>query len=243
MHGAVCGEPAALAGTLGPTAIAIHPALGHIAFSEQMSHAIRVVRSGAGGDGAIGMMAGVVGSPGDAADGDDATSSPSLFYPSGIAFHPVTLDLYLADYGNGKVRRIALANASASAVDGAYRVFDVAGIGATGSSGGDGGDARLAQLNGPHMVAFHPATRDLYISEIDAVRVRVIAAATGVITTLTGGRGRVSTGDGGAASAAAIEYPWGLVFVPAATTEWRVLSPERSTSGISISRFTPGVGF
>ncbi len=76
--------------------------------------------------------------------------------------------------------------------------------------GGDGGTAVHAQLNFPTAVAVD-REGNLYIADTMNHRVRVVNAATGVITTVAGtGQARFS-GDGGPADRAALNEPAALV--------------------------------
>ena len=85
----------------------------------------------------------------------------------------------------------------------------VAGTGATGFSG-DGGPGPLATLSGPRAVAVAP-NGDVYFE--DGSRVRKISAATGVISTVAGD-GRVgSSGNGGPAVRASLDFGGGSTAV------------------------------
>ena len=84
-----------------------------------------------------------------------------------------------------------------------------AGTGAKGYAG-DGGPAAAALLNGPFDVAFD-AAGNLYFSDTFNHAVRRIDAAGGIITTVSG-RGEAGyTGDGGKATAARLNEPYGIV--------------------------------
>src|SRR5438876_313536 len=73
----------------------------------------------------------------------------------------------------------------------------------TGEKGfaGDGGPANAALLNGPFDVAFD-AAGNLYFSDTFNCRIRRVAAANGVITTIAGTGAAEHSGDGGPARAA-----------------------------------------
>jgi streptogramin lyase len=82
----------------------------------------------------------------------------------------------------------------------------------TGQKGfaGDGGPATAALLNGPFDVAFD-AAGNLFFSDTFNHRVRRVDAASGVITTVAGSGEAGYSGDGGPATAARLNEPYGIV--------------------------------
>lgn len=87
-------------------------------------------------------------------------------------------------------------------------ITTAAGTGERGFAG-DGGPALQAQLNGPFDVGFDPAG-NLYFSDTFNHRIRRIDGRTGVITTVAGNDGAGYSGDGGPATAAAFNEPYGI---------------------------------
>lgn len=83
------------------------------------------------------------------------------------------------------------------------------GTGAAGDSG-DGGPAARAQLNNPFDVAFD-ARGNLYLSDTFNHRIRRVDARTGVITTIAGTGQKGFSGDGGPATQARLDEPYGVV--------------------------------
>ncbi len=85
----------------------------------------------------------------------------------------------------------------------------VVGAGKAGRFGGDGGPATQAMLNFPGAVA---ADRqgNLYIADTMNHRIRKVDTATGVIATIAGTGQHRSSGDGGPATAAALNEPAAL---------------------------------
>jgi sugar lactone lactonase YvrE len=81
----------------------------------------------------------------------------------------------------------------------------------TGEKGfaGDGGPAIAAKLNGPFDVAFDRAG-NLYFSDTYNHRIRRVDARSGVITTLVGNGETGYGGDGGAATRASFNEPYGI---------------------------------
>ena len=143
-------------------------------------------------DGTVIVAAGVY-TAGYSGDGGPATSA-QLNDPWGAAVD-ASGNLYMADTGNYRVRKVA--------VDGT--ITTVAGNGASGFSG-DGGPATSAALD-PVGVAVD-STGSLYIADSGNGRVRKVAP-DGTITTVAGGAAGDS-GDGGPATIARLAAPRGL---------------------------------
>ena len=132
-------------------------------------------------------------SSGMSGDGGPATLA-KLSYPEGVAVDREG-NLYVADTWNCRVRKI-------SADTGV--ITTVAGHGSLGLGcgyWGDGGPATLAMLHRPHDIAVD-AAGNLYISDPGKSRVRMVAAGTGVITTIAGTGVFGDGGDGGPAAEA-----------------------------------------
>ena len=106
-------------------------------------------------------------------------------------------NLYIADSFNHRVRR----------VDRFGNISTIAGTGGEGYSG-DGGPAIAAQLNYPQGLALDGAG-NLYIADSGNGRIRRVDAS-GAIRTIAGTGEEGSSGDGGPAIAAQLNYPQGL---------------------------------
>jgi gliding motility-associated-like protein len=129
-------------------------------------------------------------------DGGQATAA-ELSNPVGVVFDAAG-NLYIADYSNNRIRKI-----NTSGI-----IYTVAGGGSSGL--GDGGQATNAELNAPSTVVFD-ATGNMYITDRLNNRVRKVNTA-GIITTIAGTGTAAYSGDGGQATAAEINGPWGIVF-------------------------------
>jgi DNA-binding beta-propeller fold protein YncE len=75
---------------------------------------------------------------------------------------------------------------------------------------GDGGPATAAQVNGPFDLAFDRAG-NLYFADTFNHRIRRVDASSGVISTLAGNGSGGFVGDGGPATAASLNEPYGVV--------------------------------
>ena len=133
-------------------------------------------------------------------DGGLATQS-TLFLPMGGATDAAG-DLFVCDSNNQRVRFVNAATGIISTV---------AGNGTTGF-GGDGGPATAAMLNTPADVKVDGAG-NYYIVDSGNHAIRMVTAATGIITTIAGVGGQSGyAGDGGAATSALLNYPSGVAF-------------------------------
>ncbi len=133
--------------------------------------------------------------------GDGGPAVHAGLNPHGIAVN-IAGDLYIADAGNHRIRKLAAATGI---------ITTVAGNGVKGF-GGDGGPAASAQLDGPTGVAVDSAG-NLYIADgtgDGANRIRRVEAATGVITTVAGNGTQGDSGDGGPATLAQFSSLGGL---------------------------------
>ena len=88
-------------------------------------------------------------------------------------------------------------------------VLTVAGTGDPTSLSGDGGLAQFGSLTGPGAVAVDKSG-NLYISDMAASTVRGVSTSTASIFTVAGTGVAGSLGDGGAATAAQLNFPSGI---------------------------------
>ncbi len=146
--------------------------------------------------GVISTIAGT-GATGYTGDGGQATSA-TMKYPSGINLDSAG-NVYFGDYtGYNVIRKITVATGIISTV---------AGTGNTsGGYSGDNVQATAAKLYNPYDVVLD-SNGNLYISDISNNRIRKVTISTGLITTVVGTGTASSTGDGSAATAAAINGP------------------------------------
>jgi len=188
------GGPATAAEIFDPNGVAVLPDGGFLIADGD--YVVRRVFP----DGTITTVAGNA-TPGFSGDGGPATAA-RLNVVYSVA---VTADggFLIADSGNRRVRRVSPTGI----------ITTVAGTGVQGSSG-DGGAATAAQLNDPDGIASTPDGGFL-IADFFGNRVRWVSP-TGVITTVagTGAASVFRDGDGGPATAANIDMPFGVAVTP-----------------------------
>lgn len=88
------------------------------------------------------------------------------------------------------------------------RIDAIVGTGEAGFSG-DGGPAAKARLNQPFDVVYD-RDGNLYLSDTGNQRIRRVDAKTGVITTVVGDGSKGFAGDGGPATSAKLDEPYGM---------------------------------
>ncbi len=136
------------------------------------------------------------GNPVSAGDGG-TVGNASFHYPSGVIFVPRTIppsgvayDLYVSDFVDGLVRRVA---------GDTGLVTTIAGTGLPGSLG-DGGPGTAANLQSPKSLGYFNGW--LYIADQGSARVRQVNLSTGIINTVAGNGMPYYAGDGGPATSA-----------------------------------------
>ncbi|MFN3325342.1 MAG: hypothetical protein ACK5AZ_17755 [Bryobacteraceae bacterium] len=185
------GLPAYAAALASPQGIAVDRG-GAIYIADALDHRVRRI----GADGVIRTIAGT-GHAGFSGDGGPAVQA-RLRSPYGIALDGRG-NLYIADLGNARIRRVA--------PDGT--IATIAGGGRVPPGGdGDGGPATGARLDAPRDVAAD-AAGNVYFSDFYAHRVFRVSPA-GVITTVAGNGKAGFSGDGASATLAQLAYPAGL---------------------------------
>ena len=183
------GGPATAALLNQPSDMAVD-ASGYVYVADMLNHRIRRIAP----NGTIETFAGT-GDPGFGGDGGPATEA-RIDNPGGVAVDSSGF-VYVADWGNHRIRRIA--------PDGT--IDTIAGTGDP-EFGGDGDAATDAWLNAPVRVAVD-ASGYVYIADAGNERIRRIAP-DGTIETLAGTGTGDFGGDGGPASEAHLHSPWGV---------------------------------
>jgi len=181
-----------------PTGLAVDRA-GNLYIADQRNNRVRRVDS----NGIITTFVGT-GSPAFGGDGGPAASA-SLNSPAAVALDDAG-NVYIADYLNDRVRMVTAQSG---------RISTIAGNGQHGDldPGRDGVPATSVRLGWPSGLAV-AGTGNLYLSDHHNNVVRVVDLRSGLIRRIAG-TGQHSddnpTGDGGAATAAPLGFPMGLV--------------------------------
>ena len=167
--------------------------LGNIYISDELNQRIRKI---AASTGIINTIAGN-GSAGYNGDNIPATDA-SLNRPAGLCFDSEGR-LYIADWGNNRIRRVDLSTGVISTIGG---------NGIAGYSG-DGNLATNATLNTPVQV-FTDHEDNILIAEPMTATIRRITQSTGIINTIAGTGVAGYSGDNGLATDAKLDQPSGI---------------------------------
>jgi uncharacterized protein (TIGR03437 family) len=160
---------------------------GNLYIGDQYNHRVRKVSGGG-----ITTVAGN-GTPGFAGDNGPPGSS-QLTLPQSVAVDGAG-SLYIADYGNNRIRKVTNGVISTVAGNG------------TAGFGGDNGAATSAELYGPSGIAVDSAG-NLFIA--DTINNRIRRVSKGVITTVAGNGKPALSGDNGPATNAELNGPRGI---------------------------------
>ena len=187
------GIPATTANVSYPWGIAVNAA-GDLFIAEHVHNRIRKV---AASTGLISTYAGT-GASGSTGDGGPATQG-TISSVLGMTIDPAG-NIYFVQPSSSIIRMVTAATGVISTV---------AGVAAPGDFGGDGGPATEALLNTPFDVDVDPLGI-LYIADSGNERIRRVILSTGIITTVAGDGTEGYSGDGGPATAAQLDAPYGL---------------------------------
>ena len=187
----------------GPSGLALDSS-GNLYIADTSNYVIREV---AGGN--ISTVAGTNSASGFTGDAGPATSA-ELSNPSGVAVDSGG-NIYIADPTNNLVRIVCNNQTPApckTLTAGEINTF--AGVYTYGAGfSGNGGPSTGAQLNNPVSLTLDSAG-NLYIADAGNNMIRMVTAATGIISTVAGNGAAGYTGDGGLAINASLNTPKGV---------------------------------
>jgi secreted PhoX family phosphatase len=196
---------------------------GNVLIADTGNSVIRVKAASTGSFYGQAMVVGHVytiagnGTPGYAGDGGPATEA-EFYQPFGVAVDAAG-NVLIVDAGNNRIRVLAATTGTfyGQAMT-AGDIYTIAGNG-IGAFSGDGGPATKAEINDPFGVALD-AAGNVLIADQGNNRIRVLAATTGTfygqamtagdIYTVAGTGTRGNTGDGGPATSAELNAPYGV---------------------------------
>ena len=187
------GGPATSAELFSPSGVAVDAA-GNIYIADLGNDLVRKVTASTG---VISTVAGN-GTSGNSGDGGPATSA-EMNSPYDVAVD-TSGNIYISDGGNYRIRKVTASTGI---------ITTVVGTGAWGYSG-DGGPATSAKITQPMSIVLDAAD-DIYFADWGSVRIRMVTASTGDISTVAGNGSWGYSGDGGLATAAELNSPFGVV--------------------------------
>jgi sugar lactone lactonase YvrE len=171
-------------------------------FGSVLDHAGNLLIADAGNerirkvDHSTGIITTIAGSGNSGFTGDNgAATSATLNFPMSVAVDSLG-NLIIADTFNNHVRRVDAATGKIATLAG-------------GGTGGDGNPATNAILVQPYGISLDPAG-NIFIADTLNQRIRRVDASSGNISTVAGAGWQGTTGDGGAATSAALFDPRGV---------------------------------
>lgn len=132
-------------------------------------------------------------------DGNLATSA-KIGFVRGLSVDSAG-NIFIADYSNNRIRKVTAATGNISTVAGSSQS----------GFGGDGNLATLASLSTPYDVKVD-SSGNLYIADSENHRIRKVTIATSNISTVAGVGLSGFAGDGGPATSARLNTPYGVEF-------------------------------
>src|ERR1700722_14223442 len=160
------------------------------------------VREVAGGTG-TGKITTLAGNGTPAWSGDGGLATSANLYAPFKAILDSSGNLYISDVANQVVRMVSKSTGNISTYAGTNCCYGFA---------GDGGPANAAVLNHPVGLAFD-SSGNLYIGDSANNRIRMVTPG-GTITTVAGNGNPGFSGDGGPATKAELNSPFGIAFDP-----------------------------
>jgi len=128
-------------------------------------------------------------------DSTDGTGTAARFYsPIGITTDGT--NLYVADSGNNRIRKIVIDNGTVTTLAGSSQGYS------------DNTTGTSARFNGPRGITTDG--ENLYVVDSGNHLIRKIVISTGVVTTLAGTAGSFGSADNTTGTSASFKNPWGI---------------------------------
>jgi sugar lactone lactonase YvrE len=185
-----------------PQGLAVNAGAGIAYIADTLNHRIRAIGLNASacpvstlaGNGVAGYV-----------DGPLGPFLASFNAPRGLALHPVSGLLYVADTGNHRIRVVTQEGAVSTLAGGA-------------SSGYAGGRGTAARFSAPWALALHPAGATLAVADSGNHALRSVRLADGLVSQLAGAFPAPGAGDAdGFGTSATLNTPSGLAYDPSGT--------------------------
>ncbi|KAL0483497.1 hypothetical protein AKO1_014503 [Acrasis kona] len=153
---------------------------------------------------ADGRISTYAGSSASGYSGDGNSTNIRFYAPTALFLDLFNNLLYISDQLNHRVR----------VIDRSTGIISLFAGSGTASFSGDGGLATDAALNSPNGIYADAVNGLVYICDTNNHRVRVVNKTSGIITTVVGTGSGASGGDGGLATSASLNNPFGLALDP-----------------------------
>jgi sugar lactone lactonase YvrE/predicted secreted protein len=191
------GLPATSSSIFLPFGITVDAA-GNLYIADSSNDRIRKV------DATTNLMSTIAGNGSVGASGDGGLATlASVNLPSSVTIDGAG-NIYFADSANNAIRKVDAFTGIITTVAGTLGVQGYA---------GDGGQATAALLNNPDGIAID-GYGALYIADTGNNTVRRLDLSSGVITAFAGNHTQAYSGDGGNATSASLNSPWGVTVSP-----------------------------
>jgi sugar lactone lactonase YvrE len=189
---------------------------GNLYISDRNNNRIRKV------DASTGVITTIVGTGSASSTGDGGAATSATINGPCFSRFDSSGNYYISEVIGNRIRKVVTVSTeiptSSPSVQPTYYpslsphsinvISTIAGTGAA-SYSGDNGQATSATINGPAGIAID-SSGNVYFSDYENNRVRKITVSTGIITTYAGTGSTVYNGDGGVASSATLNGPFGL---------------------------------
>jgi uncharacterized repeat protein (TIGR01451 family) len=186
------GGQGASASICAPAGLAVDSA-GNLYFSDFSNNRVRKVSTS-------GVITTVAGTGVFGYSGDNGPATSAALNPGGLAIDAAG-NLYIGDLMSSHIRKVATTGT----------ITTIAGNGTNGFSG-DGGSATSAAIGSPSGLAVD-ASGTIYFADSGSSRVRAVTS-DGIIRTVAGNGVWDYAGDGGLATSAEIDFPYGVAADP-----------------------------